>query len=248
MGVAYLQVTWTAQNCYGIIKLQVKLIAPFTKGVTILKETLPSKKEVEVLTLFYNRFYDLYEEITGDSFLNEDAQLRFYKLREAFSIYKELIGYEPIKKYIEWMKQGGRPPLEGVIAGGLFSFIRNLLLHFPVFKTWNEVYINKSMATWSKPGQIDAFLNKCTQIKIDGTGVLNYRIWETKKKKMTYFSVNFPEKYSENNIYLKDIISEDVGMKFCMALMKEVLDTQVKNADEPDIKIMSQVYFPIETE
>ena len=32
-----------------------------------------------------------------------------------------------------------------------------------------------------------------------------------------------------------------------MALMKEVLDTQVENADEPDIKIMSQVYFPIIT-
>jgi len=33
-----------------------------------------------------------------------------------------------------------------------------------------------------------------------------------------------------------------------MALMKEVLDTQVENPDEPDIKIMSQVYFPIITE
>lgn len=211
----------------------------------MMEEILPTKKELEVLTLFYNRFYDLYEEITNDNFSNVDAQLRFFKLREAFSIYKELLSYEPIKNYIEWMKKGGRPPLEGVIADGLFSFIRNLLLHFPAFATWNEVYINKNMATWSKAGQIDKFLQKCTQIKIDGKGVLQYRIWETKRGKMTYFSVNFPEKYDESNIYLKDIISEDVGMKFCMALMREILDTQVKNANEPDIKIMSQVYFPI---
>ena len=64
---------------------------------------------------------------------------------------------------------------------------------------------------------------------------------------MTYFSIHFPEVYNQNDIYLKDIISEDAGMKFCMTLMKAVLDTQVKNADEPDNKIMSQVYMPIKT-
>ena len=203
-----------------------------------------SEKEIEVLTLFYNRFYELYEEITSENFIEENAQIRFFKLREAFSIYKELLSYEPIKSYIDWMKHGGRPPLEGVIADGLFSFIRNLLLHFPVFKTWDEVYINKNLATWSKIGQIDKFLDKCPKIKIDGTGILHYRIWEVKKKKMTYFTINFPEKYGEENIFLKDIISENVGMKFCMALMREVLDTQVKNAEEPNIIPMSQVYIP----
>lgn len=203
-----------------------------------------SEKEIEVLTLFYNRFYELYEEITNENFIEENAQIRFFKIREAFSIYKELLSYEPIKSYIDWMKHGGRPPLEGVIADGLFSFIRNLLLHFPVFKTWDEVYINKNLATWSKIGQIDKFLDKCPKIKIDGTGILHYRIWEVKKKKMTYFTINFPEKYGEENIFLKDIISENVGMKFCMALMREVLDTQVKNAEEPNIIPMSQVYIP----
>lgn len=211
-----------------------------------MEEIFPTKMELEVLTLFYNRFYDLYEEITNDDFLSQDAQLRFFKLRESFSIYKELLSYKPIKEYIEWMKKGGRPPLEGVIADGLFSFIRNLLLHFPVFKTWDEVYINKNMATWAKVGQIDKFLQKCTEIKIDGKGTLHYRIWETKKEKMEYFTVNFPEKYNEDNIYLKDILSESVGMKFCMALMREILDTQVQDADEPDIKIMSQVYIPVQ--
>ncbi len=62
---------------------------------------------------------------------------------------------------------------------------------------------------------------------------------------MTYFSINFPEEYEDNNIYLKDIISEEVGMKFCMVLMREILDKQVENAEESNIKIMSQVYIPI---
>lgn len=207
---------------------------------------MPNEKELEVLTLFYNRFYDLYDEITNDNFMNIDAEIRFFKLREAFSIYKELLSYEPIKSYIKWMKTGGKPPLQGIIADDLFSFIRNLLLHFPVFRTWDEVYINKNLATWSKVGQIDKFLHKATMIKIDGTWTLEYRIWENSNKKMTYFSINFPEKYEQNNIYLKDIISEQVGMKFCMALMIEILDKQVENADEPNIVIMSQVLMPIE--
>lgn len=133
-----------------------------------MEEITPSEQELEVLTLFYNRFYDLYEEITNEDFLKEDPKFRFYKLREAFSVYKELMNYEPIMAYVDWMKKGGRPPLEGVIADGLFSFIRNLLLHFPIFNTWDEVYINKNLATWNKAGQIDCFLKKCTQIKIDG--------------------------------------------------------------------------------
>lgn len=65
---------------------------------------------------------------------------------------------------------------------------------------------------------------------------------------MTYFSINFPEKYEDNNIYLKDIISEEVGMKFCMALMREILDVQVENAEETNIKIMSQVYIPVKSD
>ena len=73
-----------------------------------MEKSLPNDKELEVLTLFYNRFYDLYEEITNDNFFKENAQLRFFKLREAFSIYKELLSYEPIKSYLEWMKRGGK--------------------------------------------------------------------------------------------------------------------------------------------
>ena len=209
-----------------------------------IEELKPNEKEREVLSLFYNRFYDLYEDV-NDDFINNDAKIRFYKLRESFSIYKELLSYEPIKEYIIWMKKGGRPHFEGIIADDLFSFIRNLLLHFPIFDTWDEVYINKNLATWSKVGQIDKFLNKGIKEKIDGKGTVKYRIWEEKKKKMTYFCINFPEKYIDTNIYLKDIISEEVGIKFCMALMKEILDTQVEDSEEPDIKIMSQVYVPI---
>lgn len=39
---------------------------------------MPNEKEVEVLTLFYNRFYDLFDEIVNDNFLSKDANIRFF--------------------------------------------------------------------------------------------------------------------------------------------------------------------------
>lgn len=125
----------------------------------------PNKKEVEALTLFYNRFYFLYDEISNENFKTQEPYFRFYRLREAFSVFKEISNYEPIKKYLKGMKRGGRPFFEGLIADDLFSFIRNLLLHFPIFDTWDEVYINKSLATWDKAGQINKFLIKAKEYK-----------------------------------------------------------------------------------
>lgn len=207
-------------------------------------EQRPNKKEIEALTLFYNRFYSLYEEIIDDKFVCQDSHFKFYKLKEAFSVYKEICNYEPIKEYLKWMKKGGRPFFEGVIADELFSFIRNLLLHYPIFDNWNDVYINKRLATWDKAGQIDKFLKKATKYKIDNKPEVKYRIWEVKKKKMTYFSVRFPCEYNETTkIYLKDLIGEELGMKFCMELMRQVIDTQVENPEDTKIKIMSQVYI-----
>lgn len=210
-----------------------------------MDETRPNEKEVQALELFYNRFYDLYDEIYADGFFEDNPKERFYKIREIFSVYKELLGYEPIQHYLKWMKGGGRPPLEGIIAKDLFDFIRNVLLHFPIFDTWNDVYITRNLATWNRSGTIDKFLSKCINIKINKKGIVKYRIWEKSKKKMTYIAINFPEKYSDNYIYLKDIVSEKDGVKLCISLMRQILDTQVENKEEPDIVIMSQVYVPI---
>ena len=63
---------------------------------------------------------------------------------------------------------------------------------------------------------------------------------------MTYIKINFPEKYySDFKIYLKDIINEKEGIKFCISLMKQILDVQVEGNNKPDIEIMSQVYVPV---
>ena len=202
----------------------------------------PNEKEKIALGLFYKRFYDLYEELSNDNFFKNKSSYRFYMIREIFSVYKELLGYKPIQYHIELIKKT-RPPLEGIIVNDLFSFIRNLLLHFPIFDNWDDVYISKDLATWNKAGTIHRFLEKSSKIKINDKGTIKYRIWEKSKKLMTHISINFPEEYTDNKIFLKDIVSEKEGIKLCISFMKEILDVQVDSDEEQDIKIMSQVYL-----
>jgi len=199
-----------------------------------MKSTLrPNKAEKEFLSLAYNRFYDLFDEVMADLFWERDGWYRFCKIKDAFAIYNELLNYEPIKWVIDWMKKGGRPPMEGEIGSDLFRFVRNLILHFPFFENWDSVWVNKFIVNWNEDGQsIDQFLEK-----YKGREEVKYRFWEGHKKRMTYLSIKFPAQYKNTNkIFLKDVISEKEGIKFSMILMRKILDTQVEEvAKKPDI-------------
>jgi len=66
----------------------------------------PTPAEVEFLTLSYNRFYDIFDEVIADSFVDKDNWYRFSRIKEAFTVYTELLNYEPIKWVIEHLKPG----------------------------------------------------------------------------------------------------------------------------------------------
>ena len=118
--------------------------------------------------------------------------------------------------------------MEAEIGGELFKFVRNLLAHFPLFATWDEVWINKALVNWNKKGRsVDRFLNK-----YQGKSEVKYRFWEEKKKQMTYLSINFPSTYGDDKIYLKDIITEKDGVKFSFIMMRNILNTQVEEIKE----------------
>lgn len=184
----------------------------------------PNLAEIQFLTLAYNRFYDLFEEVINDSFWDKSDWERFSKINQAYTIYTELLNYEPIKWVIEKMKVE-RPPMESEVASELFKFIRNIISHFSYFTRWDDVWISKSIVNWFKDGQsIDKFLRKYV-----GHADVKYRFWESDKKMMTYLIISFPGEYlDESKVYLKDIITEREGVKFSFVLMRQVLDSQVE--------------------
>ncbi|UJF29291.1 hypothetical protein L0B70_10635 [Kaistella sp. 97-N-M2] len=102
-----------------------------------MNDTNPNKSELQFLTLAYNRFYDIYDEVMDDDFWDKTDWERFSKIKQAFSIYTELLNYEPLKLVIEKLKQT-RPPMESEIGSELFKFVRNVVAHFPFFKSWDK--------------------------------------------------------------------------------------------------------------
>jgi hypothetical protein len=179
------------------------------------------------LNLAYNRFYDLFKEVMEDRFWELGAWQRFSIISQGFAVYAEVLNYETMGYVVDAIK-AKRPPMEAEIGSNLFKFIRNVLVHFPFFETWEDVWVNKPLVNWNKEDQsIDKFLTK-----YQGSSVVKYRFWEEDKKQMTYLSISFPKLYSENKIYLKDIISEKEGCKFAFIMMKNILNTQVEEINE----------------
>lgn len=188
-------------------------------------ELKPSKSEIEFLTLAYNRFYDIYDEAMSKSFWNKDAYYRFSVIKDAFSVYSEILNYEPLKWEVERVKKT-RPPMEAEIQKELFKFIRNLFSHFPFYCSWDEVWINKSIANWYREGlSIDRFLKKYA-----GTDFVKYRMLDRKNDEWLYTTINFPNKYDESvKIYLNEIMKESEGVIFSLVMMRKLIDTQVES-------------------
>jgi hypothetical protein len=147
------------------------------KQATPFTELRPNPQEVEFLNHSYNFFFDIKEEISQEAFWLKDPYYRFNRIRDAFLVYSEILEYEPIKWFLESLMKM-RPPMEAELSREFCLFIRNLLIHFPFFKSWDDVKFSKLLINWSKPGQsIDRFVAKfCAHTEV------KYRMWNIQKK------------------------------------------------------------------
>lgn len=187
-------------------------------------KTKPTSKELEFLNRSYNFFLNINEEIKDESFWDKDSYYRISKIRDALLVYSEILEYKPIGWFLEALKKI-RPPMEAELSREYILFIRNILVHFPIFKSWNEIKVTKNMINWSKPGRsIDKFLHNFV-----GHQEVKYRVWNPKNKIMTYVTINFPKVYKDDTeIQLKDFMPEKEGVLFVMSLMHQVLMSQVE--------------------
>lgn len=195
-----------------------------------MAENRPTTQEFIFLHKAYNCFFNsILPEVLEDSFWERDAYYRFSKVRDAFLIYSEILDYEPIGWFLERLKTF-RPPMEAELSKEFVLFLRNVMVHFPLFNSWDEVEFSKDLINWSKPGQtIDRFLTK-----FSGHSEVKYRTWNYEKRTMTYVTIKFPVAYTDKTIVkFQDFMPEKEGVIFVLSLMKNVLESQLENERFP---------------
>jgi hypothetical protein len=192
----------------------------------------PNAAEQVFLGFAYSRFIDLFKEIDAAEFWERDAKYRFSRVRDVFSVYAELLNYEPIQHILKEIES--RRIVESELGKELFQMIRNLIAHFPLFDTWDDIRFTKELITWEgKSRVIDKF---CEKFK--GRDEVKYRIWNPKTREFSYLTIRFPKDYDKNKeILLKDLLEEKEGARFSIRLMLRIL---LENVEDPQ-SIMNEI-------
>jgi hypothetical protein len=189
-----------------------------------MDDITPNPKEEYFLGYAYNAFWDIFDEIKCEEFWEKSDYYRLSRFKDALLIYSEILEYKPTGSFIEYLKKS-RPPREGEMSSEFVLFLRNLLIHFPFFTSWDQVWFRKSLINWSTEGRsIDRFLTK-----FSNTEEYKCRIWDPENKSFTFVAIRFPEKYDQDEfIELKHIAEERTSIKFVMHAMFMVIVSQIE--------------------
>ena len=162
-------------------------------------EVLFAKRIMELM----DEAYDIIMNYNSESYNNR----KFEILKDLSSLTVEVLKKEDIhnkmKEVAESSEINGDDTEDKFRT---FTMIRNVINHFPIFKSWEEVYVSADLLEWNN--------TKSYQIKnyFKSEKEFSYRIylnedgkWVEKKN----IHIKTPKLGKYNKIYLKDIISLD---------------------------------------
>lgn len=177
------------------------------------KFTNETKDSLIRLNLFYSKFNSLYLQFNRKEFWDYNEKERFKILKEILGIFGELKNFKPIKQYKNEHRFGS-----SVIE--LFVVLRHLLVHFPYFDRWNEVWFTKEIVQ-SNSGTIHKFFT-------NNFGTYSFRINNEVNGK-----IKLPHDYQNNQlIFLNEILEETKGVLFIINYIKIILDEQLEFSGE----------------
>ena len=141
----------------------------------------------------------------------------FKSVKQVSSLISELLSNSDTKKAFE--KAASASKVNGKnneIWLECFEVIRNILVHFPWFNSWDEIYINRSLLNWNnntgRQQHIEKFFDKYANKTLEYTIYYHNGIkWVPGHKSI----LKVPKLYAYKKLYLKDIISmKDYVMSF----------------------------------
>jgi hypothetical protein len=161
---------------------------------------------IQLATNIRNKFSNVY-----DLLYYMDSEEKFKVLKELSQLIKEFLSDDDInKKFIELANNSTvkENSTNNELKVKAFEVIRNILIHFPIFEKWDDVFLTKNLLNWSnsKSNTILNFFENNKNSEID------YVIYT---KEDDRFSPTHPIKMKilplddKKPVFLKDMITED---------------------------------------
>lgn len=192
------------------------------KEVVHLKPSIKkdlTQLQIDYITRLYDRIPVIDKEIAV-RFLSSEIRLLWYK--EMLALFNEFNKIERLtREFVDFDEN-----VLNMIA--LVDFIRNLLLHFPYFATWNDVFVSREIARSQqfpiKNGKITKFLESSKDRK---SFFLRMKYFGNAGQREA--KVLFPVVESDDQeIFLKDIINESNGAICVLAVMNSICNKLMK--------------------
>lgn len=143
--------------------------------------------------------------------------IRLLYLKELFTIFEELHKIEFIRSNEGKMSLQTQQTLNDMKL--IVAFIRNVLSHFPLFNTWDDIWISQDFSTamgGTERGKIFKFL-KHNDERIPLAVRVTYN-----DGTIIQANFNYPQNIKPDQIiYLKDIIDEKDGARIVLSIMHE---------------------------
>jgi hypothetical protein len=172
-------------------------------------------EQIKFIEMAYARISDIEDQLDMDL---TPPEIRLYYLKDLFTIFNELLKIKEIKR-LDKTDDLTRRRLTELIH--TVDFIRNILLHFPLFKTWDDIYISREFNSGmggSKGGRIHKFLHPETPMES-----LAFKLTMEKNMGEREFTIRFPDQLAlEGNIYIKDILTEKEGAISIITVMNHI--------------------------
>ena len=161
----------------------------------------------DVAKIFASKIMKDMEEALELVFYSEEyaKERKFDLIKSVASLTSEILATDEINEKMLEIAESSKVNGDNVQDKfETFKMIRNVLNHFPIFDSWDEIYVSSELINWNEPkySQILDYFSTEKQ--------MSYKIYlkendEWKEKKQIDINVPMLGKY--NKIYLKDILS-----------------------------------------
>lgn len=181
----------------------------------------------EVLSNLGNRIRNEMQRVTIP-IIFDDKEI-YEIIKELSLLVSEMLTDKKIKdEYINRLMNSSYNSQDLEIKLETFTMFRNLLVHFPFFEKWEEVYVSENLLLWNKKkSRILEYFKKYESKEI------NYKIFMRQYGEWSLVhEVKFTvPRITNNKIYLKEFISiEDLFWTFCLIdSLLEYIDIDVIN-------------------